>query len=795
MSSNFLPPNKYVVSDRYLSNYNQGGDGLCVFVALLSQLNPYLTQQYYCDTNQLSSSTTNDTNKVYVCDFGDPFINNEYEADNELYNGEKVYKLDLGFAGKYIIFKKNSGEWVIANGDSVNDFYLIDHYVSNKNDSLTDATWRIMENGTLPIGSVSYTNTCASSSSSSDTYKSIQLSFWKFISCLKKYIDDSNFVGDGFLVGKKCDVTITLEQGPKNGQQFTFTDIIVAPSKSAINAQKLLQEIFQVNGQNIEIRQLAYVLNTNYDSISETPGKLPPMRNPDEYLSELPQYKKPTIFPKAKLLVSNIQDTDISFKDYIENYCQLKILNKPISLFLRDDAKGLDYETSKVIESILYDTNVPFRVVCNNILGESKNSIGSLTNDCFDHNDCVVDINLEEPIFPLNPILSEFVGYSENVIPHRLRNRINSIDQLKYVLTETQKPVVFQISHFFTDLLKNVDSIYARMNDNPSGDGALSDFISAISELIRQRDDRSLCLNERIYLTILVQSLDIIFNKMIKDNILKDTDTIDISEIDYLNNLKINITIDDRKNTIVGSFYNRCTEFTKIAYTATINGKPTEVTKSAPTSPKILEEGNHAIIIYGYENIDENKTILYCKNSWFGSKFTANKFKIIVDNKINMDPWDANEYMGKFGIMEYVKNENINFTISNSNLCDCCDLSSSSSSANLSSSSSSSSSNSSSSSSSIPEYGEVYACNFEDATSNDLYMYAGIFNEHSFYTTENAERVLYSDGSKWIIAVWDFEFGGEIKYSSPESSPVNSNWKIALSDSVSNGNTQTTACS
>jgi hypothetical protein len=804
-----LPPNKYIVDDRYLPNYNQTPYDICHITAILSEISVELSKKYYCNetSNNLSSSSSSaidDT--VYACGFAEDKLDGKFTAVQETYwNDEKLYIPNTPFIIFYIFKSKNTNKWSI--GDDYREEYSKPLYESDS-ESVANSIWRVVNEGRFPEGITSFTNclpvqdssssSIGSSSSSMDNYKGIQLSLWKFINCYEKYITTPDFVGENFIQGKKCDIGIRYFGD--TADSLYFEDVVVIPSRTAYfnsnhtryvvdedDKQIFLQEILSTNKQTLKLKSIGNIITDNVYST------LPTIYNSDDkdYFLNKNYYSKrktPPHFSLCYVTAYNITPINISFKDYIEKHCKLKldiynIGNKFISIKeILDDLRkdylngknAFQFNFARIVESILYDANAPFNIVCNkfddNTKPEMKNTFISSSTTCFESNDCTVQIELS--YFDNPKFAPEIHG------KHKLKNSIDSLDSLKAVLYATQKPVHFSISPFLIKVLTVANALYENKLKNSSK--AFEDLNTSLRPLVERSQQAELCMNERRYYAGLADCVNTIFIPMLKDDSskIKNTNTIDISTIDYFNGAGSS-NFAGFESTY--PLYAQCEKDydcgTKSICKFGIVSPTTNQLVNSVSDPG----DSHAIIVYGYETNLDNTITLYCKNSWAETLVDSNaslidsKFKLIVNFNVMIGAWDE-PALGRLGCFEYIKNEDIKFVINKPNLCDCCsDLSSSSS-----ASGSSSSSGGSSSSSMPPEPGQIYACYFDVADDiNGEFNAIDILNSSNVYTN-NSNRIIYKNGlNQWVIAVWDFGYEGDILYQSPiGSSVITSNWTV-----------------
>lgn len=798
-----LPPDKYIIDDRYLPNYNQSPYDICHITAILSEISVELAKKYYCNEipNNLSSSSSSFSDDiVYACGFGEELFNRQYTAQTS-YNEEKLYDGGGGFSGEFYIYKsKKTNKWSV--GSDYTEEYFEPLYESDS-ESVTNSIWRVVNEGRFPPGSTTFIDcSIASSSSSTDNYKGIQLSLWKFINCYEKYITTPDFVGENFIRGKKCDIGIRFIGEPT--ETLYFSDVIVIPSRTVYfdnphtryvvdeaDKQKFLQPILLTNKQTFLLPFFGYLPN-----FTDWGSELPTIYSGDDkdYFLNKNYYskrKRPPLFKPCDVKAYNITPINISFKDYIEKHCKLKLdtsndsrqIYVPIKKILNDlrqdylsGRKAFQFNFARIVESILYDANVPFSVICNkfdnNTEPEMRNTFGSSSTVCFESNDCVVQTELS---YYDNPRFAPEIHGQ-----HKLKNSINSLDSLKAVLYATQKPVHFTISPFLIKVLTVANALYENKLKNSSK--AFEDLNTSLRPLVERSQQSELCVNERRYYAGLADCVNTIFIPMLKDDpsTINNTNTIDISIIDYFNG--------------TGSSNFAGFESTYPLYSQCEKGYDCG-TKSickfgviSPTNNSLVNGvsdpgDSHAIIVYGYETNSDNTTTLYCKNSWpetlvdSNSSLIDSKFKLIVNFNVMIGVWEE-PALGRLGCFEYIKNKDIKFVISKPNLCDCCsDLSSSSSAGG---SSSSSGGSSSSSSSTPPEPGQIYACYFDVADDiNGEFNAIDILNSSNVYTN-NSNRIIYKNGlNQWVIAVWDFGYEGDILYETPiGSSVITSSWTV-----------------
>lgn len=606
----------------------------------------------------------------------------------------------------------------------------------------------------------------------------IQLSFWKFVDCFDKYITSKNsdnpINGEKFTTGKKFNLKLKLED---TNIEYTFLNL-VATSPKDLGSSLILLPILDTQQTTINFGY-AYALNDDLQKSSQIIELLTEQRFLD--------YKEFTIFmggqasiategegiaPKyrhkwSKVAVTayDIENTDVSLDEIIEKYG----FEKYIELIKNNkkDYNDFEYNTSKFIEILLQNSKIPFKIICSSFDGnrEARNNetFNATQSDCFKSDSCTVNIKLNYKQKDIGSF-RDMVGLrSDGII-----TQIRSIDTLKIVLNDN-KVVIWRSRAFITNLLIAIENLF-QVIETYISENTFSDKNIALSYALQQQKESyknyiKECPDKEKWIDLRINCLDIIF----RNNTLKDTNDhgiIDISNIKYFH------------DSTIPELEMHCVDEKGENFEMFINGNI-----------------GHALTVYGYKELNNDKTELYIKNSWKiynNNDILSDKFKIIVNNNLILDDGHHN---GRFGSLSFIKDKYIDFGDVSDDICDCCsDLSSSSSSNNLSSSSSSAGGGSSSSSSIIQS---VYACGFGSEIANGQYIHDDTYyNYNPVYINGNSTLYKALPIDTWAISLSGGTSGTVAYFSLNPYGVIDNNWLWSGEDGVEPvGVTQTEACS
>lgn len=610
----------------------------------------------------------------------------------------------------------------------------------------------------------------------------IQLSFWKFVDCFDKYITSKNsdnpISGEKFTTGKKFNLKLKLiVDDMDTNTEYTFLNL-VATSPKDLASSLILLPILDTQQTTMNLGY-AYALNDDLQKSSQIIELLTEQRFLD--------YKEFTIFiggqasiategegirpnyrhkwSKVSVTAYDIENIDVSLDEIIEQYRFFEYIE--LIKNNKKDNHDYDYNTAKFIEILLQNSKIPFKIICSSFDGdrEARNNqtFNATQSDCFQSDSCTVNIQLNYKQKDIGGF-RDMVGLSSDGIITQIR----SIDTLKIVLNDN-KAVIWRSRAFITNLLIAIEDLF-QIIETYISQNTFSNKNIALSYALQQQKENyknyiKECPDREKWIDLRINCLDIIF----RNNTLKDTNNygvIDISDIKYF-------------------------------YDSTIPELEMHCIDQKGENIEIFINGNigHALTVYGYKELSNDKTELYIKNSWRvnnNNDILSDKFRIIVNNDLILDDGRHN---GRFGSLSFIKDKYIDFGDVSDDICDCCsDLSSSSSSNNLTSSSSSAGDGSSSSSSIIQS---VYACGFGSTTANGQYIYDNSsYNDNPVYINGNSTLYKALPIDTWAISLSGGTSGTVAYFSLNPYSVIDNNWLWSGDDGIEPvGVTQGDPCS